>query len=163
MKNILLILSVIFFTSSGVTENSVHIDNTEEYPKAFEISQNSDAFEALSEEYSTSLLNVCKNDMDKAYDHWVNLSLAMEKYAEKKGFEIKGVKVWITVFWAEDGSINHIGYALKPRSRNVRTSVMTAFFKLFIRKHKPSLTSDKKFSHYGVMSFPVYARPAIPK
>ena len=81
----------------------------------------------------------------------------MEDYSKKIRFDIKGIKVWLHVFWNEDGSISHIGYLLRPDSRNIDALELAAFFKTFMGRYKLPVSSSKKFSHYTGANFPIYS------
>ena len=84
--------------------------------KAFLIGENEKHFESLVSEHGEQLLNVCKNNMNKAYKLWVSLLKDLERFANDKEFDLKGTKIWINLFWNADGSIRNIVYYPKPVS-----------------------------------------------
>jgi hypothetical protein len=129
-----------------------------ELPKVFVIADDQAAFEQLSGQYPTALLEVCAYDMDAAYNKWTNMMHAFELHADKNNVNIKGVKMWVKVYWAADGSVDHLGYSLKPNSRNVKADELNALFRTFIEKYKLPQTNDIKFSHYGSVSFPLFLK-----
>ncbi len=127
-----------------------------QYPAVFLIGDYADAFESLSRQYEISLLNACEDDMDLAFSQWIDLMMAIELYSEKYNYDIKGIKMWLKVFWAADGSIEHMAYYLKPNSRNIDTEVLSNLLTNFARQYKSSLSSKNDYSHYGSASFPTF-------
>lgn len=164
-------MAVFLFTISGLfafdayslngstfEQDSVIIDNWQKskHPSVFLIEDNSDAFEQLSMRYESSLITACENNMDNAYSNWISMMREVETFAEAKNFDIKGVKMWIKIFWANDGSIDHIAYFLKPNSRNISTTALSKFFKDFANFYKFPVTTQFEYSHYGSASFPIF-------
>lgn len=123
-------------------------------PKVFLIGEYPEEFDLASAEYNLQLLDACNQNMDRAYYKWQSMLIEMEDYAEALGFEIKGVKMWIKVFWAANGKIDHIAYHLKPKSRNVDQNRLTAFLMNFMDKYEFPLIADEKFSNYSIANFP---------
>ncbi len=130
---------------------------SDEMPVVFRLGEQEKAYEALNQAHSQTLLEVSGFDTQKAFHSWMDMMQEMEKYADKVRYDIKGAKLWLHVFWNEDGTINHIGYLLRPDSRNVDPLKLTAFFKTFMEKYKLPLSSNKKFSHYTGANFPIYS------
>jgi len=130
----------------------------DKYPSVFLIGEYSNAFEALSRSHNTPLINACDEDMEIAFSKWVDMMMALETYSEEEGYDIRGVKMWIKIFWAADGAVEHIAYFLKPQSRNISTKKLSDFFKGFIRTYKLPLEVERSFSHYGSVSFPTHYR-----
>lgn len=133
-------------------------------PTAFELGQvDEKAYESLSQEYNQSLLEVAGFDMTKAFDSWVTLMKKADAYAAKINYDLKGVQAFLQVFWSPDGSIDHIGYLLRPDSRNftdAQKQELSAFFSSFARLHKFPLNSSKKFNHYTEVTFPTVVEKA---
>lgn len=107
-------------------------------------------------DHSTMLLEVCENDMNVAYAKWIDLLNQLESHAQNHAFDINGIKLWLNVFWNEDGSIKHLVYHPKPNSKNVKTEDISSFFTSFIDHYEPNLVTQYKFSHYGSASFPTF-------
>lgn len=128
----------------------------EAMPKVFLMGENEKGYEQLTQDYSQSLLEVCGNNMETAFQKWLDMVKDMEQYAQKIKFDVKGVKLRLHVFWAADGKLDHIGYLLRSDSRNINTDEMTAFLSSFMNRYKPVITSDKKFSHYTGATFPTF-------
>ena len=113
MKVVLsLILGTTLFASTLLAQ-------TQEMPAVFKLGENEKGYEALNQAYSQTLLEVSNFDTQKAFDTWMGMMREMEEYSKKIRFDIKGVKLWLHVFWNEDGSVSHIGYLLRPDSRNI--------------------------------------------
>ncbi len=143
---------LVFAISAGAaTMPALQLDTM---PKVFILGEQEKEFENLQIEYEYSLLSVCNNDFEASFTQWILMLKQMEEYAVSIDYDLKGIKMWLQVFWHPDGSIHHVGYYLKPNSRNVRKEEMAAFFKGFIGHYKSSLTSTRKFSHYASANFP---------
>jgi hypothetical protein len=124
-------------------------------PKVFEIGEYEADFERFTELYQTSLISVCKNDMNFAFSEWVMMMREMEKYADKIGYDLKGAQMWVNVFWNKKGKIDHIAYYLKPKSRNLKKEEIESFLTNFVSFYQFPLVATSKFSHYGGISFPI--------
>ncbi len=125
-------------------------------PKVFLLGEDEDQMNALSKNYPNLLMKVCQNDMDVAYDKWMNMLSDMETYSTKIGYDIKGIKLWMNVYWNKTGKIDYIGYYLKPNSRNIKTEELNAFFINFIKNYQMKLTYTGKFYHNGSAAFPTH-------
>jgi hypothetical protein len=124
------------------------------YPAVFQIGELPNAFETLSEDYELALLKACDDDVKKAYAQWSTMLKAMESHAKVKGYELKGIKMWLKVFWNKDGTIEHIAFHLKPASKNVDTDTLTRFLQDFMQTYKGSFKAAESFSQYSSASFP---------
>ncbi len=132
--------------------------DTVQLPKVFILGEHEMEYEALFEDHSAVLLEVCNDDMDQAFDKWLSMLEEMEAYANNIEYDIKGIKVWLNVFWEKDGTIRHIAYHLKVNSRNVERDELTAFFSSFMNHYKFPKVATTGYSHYGSASFPTFAR-----
>ncbi|MFK7948618.1 MAG: hypothetical protein AB8G11_13590 [Saprospiraceae bacterium] len=151
-----LILVLLIFVSSSVTISAQKSVEGEEkvYPTVFQIGDKPEAFEELSEDYETGLLDVCEDDVKKAHQQWTLMLKSMEKHAKTNGFEINGVKMWVKVFWKKDGSIKHIAFHLKPTSKNVDRKALQQFLKSFAKSYSSEIKASKDYSQYSSASFP---------
>lgn len=126
--------------------------------KAFLLGENEEQYDQLRTEYARTLLTVFNNNEENALKSWFQLLQAMEAYSEKIDFDLNGMKLYLNVFWNADGSISHIGALPKPDSKNVKSEDLIAFFSSFIRQNTVTgPTSDRKYSHYTTVSFPIFA------
>ena len=126
-------------------------------PTVFMIGENEAEYEDLVSTCNDPLLSVCNDSMDEAYKKWLGLLSDMEKYAESKDFDIRGIKIWLNVFWNTDGSIKHLVYYPKPNSRNMDFELLSEFLVVFQSEYNMNFTNQKCFSHYGSAAFPTFA------
>lgn len=129
-------------------------------PTVFLMGEQEAAYEKLNQTYKQSLLEACDNDMKLAFNKWLNMMQEMEAYADEINYDLNGVKLLMHVFWNADGQIDHIGYFLRPNSRNVDTAELSAFFTSFSRQYTFPVSSDRKFMHYTKASFPTFSERA---
>lgn len=164
MRNILFILVVCLLSLQGTLNATITdppIDNCETQdtlPKVFVLGDHEDGFEQLTLDHQMLLLTACNDDMDEAFDKWWSMISEMEAYADLIGYDLKGMKIWLNVFWEKDGSVSHIAYHLKPNSKNMQLEDLESFFENFINNYKFPLLTSAKFSHYGSASFPTLPR-----
>lgn len=116
--------------------------------------------EQLFTGYSQTLLEASDNDIELAFTHWLDMMQAIDAYADKINYDIKGVRVWMQVFWGADGTVDHLGFLLRPDSRHVDKDELRAFFSGFARDYKLPLSSDRPFSHYTGATFPTVSERA---
>lgn len=127
-------------------------------PKVFLLGEYEKEYEKLNEEYGTSLLMACDNDMERAFNKWISMLKEMEVYAQQVEYDINGAKFWLHVFWKSDGSISHIAYHLRPSSRNINTKELSTFLSGFASQYRFPLATSKKYSHYSTAYFPMTAQ-----
>lgn len=130
-------------------------------PPVFLIGEYEDQYNLLYEEYNQILLSVCKDNMYLAFDKWMDLLQQIETHADLVDVDIKGVKLWLKVFWSNDGSIDYISYFLKPTSRNINIAHLNAFFKSFIKHYQSNINANVKFTHHGSAQFPTSTMPGL--
>ncbi len=157
-KTLFIIFLVIFGLQSVSASDRVLIYADTTLPQVFLIGEFESEYEAAIEEYSTLLLTACEMDMELAYSKWVSMLEEIEIASENYGLDLKGVKIWLNVFWEPNGSISHLAYYLKPISRNVDLEELESFFVEFIQSYRFPLGPGEKFSHFGTASFPVFAK-----
>jgi hypothetical protein len=152
MKSIYLSLAfTAFFASSSVLSAQESA-----LPKVFILGEEEQVYEALTREYEETLLGACDGNMELAVEKWLGMMKEMESYAKKIRFELKGIKLWIHVFWDTDGSLKHIGFRLRPDSRNVRPEELGAFLSSFMNRYKFPVAHEKKYAHYVGATFPTF-------
>lgn len=129
----------------------------QQLPKVFQLGEHEKPYEVATQTYSKTLLEVCNNDMEGAFNHWISMMKAMDDFAEQIKYDLKGVKAFMHVFWNEQGRIEHIGYFLRPDSRNIKTNELSAFFLAFMDIYESfPVKADQKFSHYTGATFPTF-------
>ncbi len=134
-------------------------DASNALPKVFELGKYEEAYELAKQDYAQNLLSACNNDMKVAFDNWLGMMKELENYAGRINFDLKGVKMRLHVFWNADGAIDHIGFVVRPDSRNARTEELSALFSSFMRQYKFPITSTQKYAHYTLASFPTFSEP----
>ncbi len=152
MKNLFTSIFVALLTVTNVVAQG------EVLPKVFIIGEHESKFEILADQYKAMLLTVCEDDIDVAYDRWLGMLKEMEHYATFINYDLKGIKMWLNVFYEPNGKVKHIAYYLKPNSKNVDTEELTAFFSSFINHYTFPLVSELRYSHYGSATFPTMPR-----
>ncbi len=128
-------------------------------PKVFLIGEYETQYGLLYETYHEILLSVCHNDMNIAFDKWMDMIVEMEAYAADIDFDLGGIKIWLKVFWNEGGGIDYISYYLKPTSRLVDMAEMTAFLSSFVNRYQMPIQTNVKFTHNGSAAFPTAMIP----
>ncbi len=162
MKRFLLLTilsSLIFCCGNGnlwsqSSSKTIPLPLKQEMPTVFLLGEYDKLYEEMMSE-QTTLLDVCNDDMNLAYGKLMGMMKEMEAYASLVNFDTKGINAWIHFFWRADGSIDHIGFYLKPNSRNVNLNVMRNFLEGFAQQYKLPLKYSKNFSHYSSFSFPI--------
>jgi hypothetical protein len=153
MKLIYSLFAFLLLTGSAIAQEA-------SAPKVFILGEHENSYEQLNQAYSQTLLEASDNNIQQAFDHWLGMMEEMDKYAEKIKFDLKGIRLWLHVFWAEDGTIDHIGYLLRPDSRNASQAELNAFFSTFMKKYRFPVKSGKKFNHYTGATFPTFIQRA---
>ncbi len=152
MKYLLTIFLALVAFSQTISAQSV----TDTLPTVFLIGEYEKQYNEMISDAPDLLMTVCKNDMDKAYSLWLSFLVGLEKYAIENEVNINGVKVWINVFWDENGNIKHIAYYPKPNSINMEYNVLAAVLKEYTKNYSLELENEKMFAHYGSASFPSF-------
>jgi len=106
-------------------------------------------YEQLVSTCQTMLLQVSDYNMQVAYDRWMSLLADIESAADEADFDIKGVKMWVNVFWNEDGTIKNIYYYPKPKSKNMDFARLSDFLEGFSATYVMDIENETCFSHYG--------------
>ncbi len=127
-------------------------------PSVFMIGEHEFEYEQLVKNCNELLLDVCQDSMQVAYKHWLLMLHDMENYAETNNFDIKGIKIWVNIFWDESGTIDQLVYYPKPNSRNADFTELTSFFEKFVAQYRFPIENPQCFSHYGSATFPTFAK-----
>lgn len=131
---------------------------------AFVIGENNEAYHELIADHPISLLEVCNNSMEESYKTWPLVLKEMEDYCLAQGFDIRGSKLWINVFWKADGTMEKIVFHPKPNSKKIDVELLRYHLNNYVHESSPGKESDSNYSHYGSASFPVfYASQIIEK
>ncbi len=149
MKKMILLCSFVSFLAAPLLAQDSPV---------FVLGEQEKKYEQLTRDYSQSLLTACDNDMQVAFDKWLEMMQAMEAYAKKIRFDLNGVSVWFHVFWSPEGNIDNVGFLLRPNSRNIPNADLAAFLSSFIKRYQFPVTSDQPFSHYTGATFPTFSQ-----
>ncbi len=122
-------------------------------PNVFVIGDHVQEYERLYLK-NINLLEVCKDDMKLAFENWMHMVEKMDDLSQELGVDLKGIKLWLNVFWDAEGNIKHLAYYPKPTSKNIEYNLLTAFFKNFVNSYQLPLKASQDFSHYGSAAFP---------
>ena len=141
---------LLFLSCIGVTQENDYL------PQVFQIGEYTTAYEKLHLDH-LNLMEVCDDNMELAYEKWMHMLNAMDVYSEDLGVDIKGVKLWLHVFWNNEGQIAYLAFHPKPTSKHMNNNELMAFFKNFVRDYMLPLKTDKKYMHYGSAAFPTLA------
>lgn len=151
---LLLLIFMGLGTSMWAQGNRASFNATQVNPIIFQLGEQDKIYEEMVAGHST-LLDACGQDMNLAYTKLMGMMQEMEAYATLVGFDIKGVSAWMHFFWRQDGSIDHIGFHLKPNSKNIDPAMFKAFLEGFTKQFKLPLKHSKKYAHYSSFSFPI--------
>jgi len=127
----------------------------------FYIGEDENNYEKLVQKYNTMLFAVCNNNMELAFDNWTVLLKDLEDFSNKSNIDLKGVKLWLNVFWDKDGTIDHMVFYPKPNSRNLNYDNVKVLLTNFAKTYQSPLKHTTRFSHYGSATFPVFSRSMI--
>ncbi|MGB4969538.1 MAG: hypothetical protein WBO31_08405 [Saprospiraceae bacterium] len=155
-----LFLVFLFYAYTGIAQPAFSNKNFqgEVLPKVFLIGEYEKPFEEMSSNYSTLLLNNYQDDLDKAFNGWTSVLVGMEDYANTISFDLRGLKLWVNIFFNVDGSIQHLVYYPKPNSKNMDFELLTNFFISFCNTYRFKDPISKKCSHIGSASFPTFSK-----
>jgi hypothetical protein len=154
LKSVIIILFISLIASLGYSQDEVS--------KVSLIGENEKEYEQIMIQCSTPLLSITNNSMEEAYNLWTTMLAKMEADASNNGIDIRGLKIWMNLFWEADGSIKKIVYYPKPNSKNMDFDQLTAFLKIFAEDYMLDVNNGTCFSHYGSATFPVYTKIAVP-
>ena len=123
-------------------------------PAVFILGEYDVQYEAKMPNYKT-LLESCDGNMELAYGKLMGMMQEMEAYAELSDYDLKGITAWMHFFWRKDGTIEHIGFHLKPNSRNVDLDGLKDFLNEFASNYRFPLNAPSQYAHYSSFSFPL--------
>jgi hypothetical protein len=121
------------------------------------IGENGEEAEKLNLSHK-QLLDMCHQDMYQAYDKWLNFLADIEAFASATNTDLKGIKMWLQVYWRKDGSISHIMFFPKPGSKEVESDNLKFFFQQFVVGYKMQIAATTAYTHYGSAAFPMQTR-----
>ena len=132
-------------------------------PEVFLIGEHEDQYLNLAQQHQGSFMSLYNNDINLAYKGWSEFLMDVEDYALNIDFDLKGVKLWLNIYFDADGTISNLAFFPKPNSRNVPNEQLVAFFKNFIRQYHLVQNADIGFQHSASASFPTFFHRTNPE
>ncbi len=126
--------------------------------KVFVLGAEEQRYEQLTSSYTQSLLEATGGDITKAFESWLDMQQNIDSYAASQNYDLNGVRLWLHVFWAPDGSIDQLGFLLRPDSRLVEEKEIQALLAGFIGQYKLPVQSQRTFNHYTGATFPTLSQ-----
>lgn len=142
--------------ATTIIPKTVNEQDTLSLPKVFQLGDYEAQFEKLSVDYQTSLLTATGDDFDAMFESWRSMLKEMQAHSEEVNYDLKGIKMWLNVFWDKNGKIEHIAFFLKPNSKNVDRVELGAFLTDFMNNYTFPVINDTKYSHYSGAAFPIF-------
>ena len=149
---------IILFSFCGFVGFSQQELMEDSIPKVSKIGEYEGYYPDLYDSFENPLLAVCQNDMNLAFDKWMDMLRDMEEYSIQVDYDLKGLKLWINVFWDADGTIKHIMFYPKPNSRNTDLDELSVFLNSFMNNYQMSVDTNIRFNHYGAAAFPTFPK-----
>jgi hypothetical protein len=153
MNNLFSIFFILLF-SFNCTENMASVQVDSSGPKVFVLGDDEEWVTQLTKKHPALMITVFDNNMDNAYSKWVEVLADMEDYANRINYDIRGVKLWLNIYWNKNGVIENIGFYLKPNSRNVKPEDLMAFFTSYLKNQKIRIPYHLAYYHNGSATFP---------
>lgn len=159
-KNSVVLKAFPFLLITITSITTLKANNADEsyLPRVFQIGEYQEEYEQLIEDYELTLTDVCNDDLYSAFGKLSSMFKEMEVFAENNAYDLKGVRMWLHLFWDKSGTIQHLAFHLRPNSRNVDVADLEAFLLSFVKYYRFPLISENDYSLYTSTAFPVYAR-----
>lgn len=162
MKYLIRITFTLFLVSAHL-QTYAQTPGTAQIPEVFLIGEYEDQYLQLSEAFPQSFMSLYANNIDLAYKGWSGFMMDIEDYAADLKFDIRGVKLWINIYFHPDGTVAHVALYPKPNSRNIPEDQLVAFFKNFVRQYHFTETAEQGFRHSASVSFPTFFHRTTPE
>jgi hypothetical protein len=156
----LLSITLLLLLESGFAQQHVQSSGL---PEVFLIGEHEETYLLLNQEHPASFMSLFNNDINIAYKAYSEMLMDIEDYAFDIRFDLKGVKLWLNIYFNADGTISNLAYFPKPNSRNVPEEHLTAFFKSFVRQYHFPEKSERGFQHSAGASFPTFFHRTTPE
>ena len=142
------------FSATAFAQGGNDSGKSKQMPRVFKIGEYESDYEKLLENHQSQLLNVCNNDMQEAFRKWMGMATEMEAFAKTVEYDVNGLKFWVHVFWKKDGTVDYLGFHLRPNSRNVADEDLAEFLQAFVDQYRLPIQATQRFSHYTTLAFP---------
>lgn len=150
-----ILLLILLSVSCLEAQTSLQPKGQSSLPGVFVLGEFDTQYESIMPKYKT-LLEACSGDMEGAFDKLTGMMAEMEAYAELSGYDLKDINAWMHFFWDKNGRIDHIGFHLKPNSRNVDVDELKNFLNEFASNYRFPHSFNQPFAHYSSFSFPLF-------
>lgn len=124
-------------------------------PLVFNLGDDQPAYGRETISHYISLSQACDNDMKVAFGRLSEMVSCMEEFARQQRLDLNGVRAWMHFFWSENGKLEHIGFYLKPGSRQIDEDTFADFLRDFTLRYRMVVSTDQKFAHYASFSFSI--------
>lgn len=158
---IILALIITGFSVYGQQDKAPSPRTVSELPAVFRIGEYESFYSHLYAEYPGFLLSETGNNMNAAFEKWLNMIYAMEEHSKALNFDLNGLKVWLNIFFDKEGGIDYLQFHKKPYSKNIDDKELKAFFSSFIKSYKMPISADEKFNHSGSAGFPTFGQTML--
>lgn len=149
--------SIVLLILCGLAPKALVSQSLDSLPVVFTVGEYGKQYEELVSDCELPLLQAAGKSMDQSSEHWLRVMQEIEKFCEMHDFDIKGVKLWVNIFWNADGRIRHIVYFPKRSSRNIDFARLGNLLGAFAMQSEARLRAPDCYSHFGSASFPTHA------
>ncbi len=122
-------------------------------PSSFLIGENEQAYDGILLQYSRGLVDLC-GGTEKTFDIWTRVMADLEEFSKKNDMDLRGLKLWMNMFFNNAGGIDYIVYYPKPNSKNMEFEKLTRLFSAFCKEYRTSFVVGEKCMLNATVSFP---------
>lgn len=113
-------------------------------------------YKVLSKLYPNSLLDIHFDKTYKAGEHWRDIIKTIDDYAIEHNIDINGLKIWMHIFFSENGEIDYLGYYFKPNSKIKDQEMLKDLISKSLNQYKYHEKLNGKGNHYSGAGFPIF-------
>ncbi len=123
-------------------------------PKVFIKGDMEDLEDLLTTEFPKPILYPFKNNVQTAFFYCAKMLWEMENFGDEVGYDVRGIKAFVTFYFDRKGQVRHIAYSLKGNSRYFNPDELEAFFIKFMARYRMQITSKYNFQHEFLLVLP---------
>lgn len=131
----------------------------QQLPTVVNLTAQDSLVEVLNQQYPASLLVASDTSLSKMRATWEDMLIQLEQLSKQEKVDLRGVRLWLKVYWGTDGRIEHLAYQLQPRSLNISHVELQALLRYFVQQYRPALRYKADFAHQTAVSFPTFLQP----
>lgn len=124
-------------------------------PKVFIKGQSERLEDLLGQQFPKQILYAYNDNVQAAFAACARMVLAMEKYGNETGYDVRGIKAFVTFYFDRKGNIRHIAYSLKGNSRYFKPEDLERFFRQFMANYRLPVSSKYNFQHEFQLIIPM--------